>query len=699
MGLEGGFAVLSGEVGHRAVRGPEVEDTPGVFLRAEGRDELSESLRAVGSYGLNAVRGVFTRADSHLTGAAVTGDFVRNGSGEVHIAAGEDEPVPFHVMLFRRGDLAPDDVVTDIGALLSGPDLVQRVPVGAAHGQVDDVADRRAVRSVDAEARLEHFLFEGIAFLHDSAAPDRVRSFAVKVDALNAEGHESLAVGIAVIGAHGGDHALQAAVEHGGMDNKTAAPARFLGVQAYLGYGAVISAPEMAQAAEDGAVMNGSVGIELRIEGVDINLPAAPGEILQINVRARGALQGSNLAGHVHMPAALRVSRVSAVDFEIRAAVRRIHENLNPAGAVIEHEGFAENHVFEAHFIAAKVIHAGCGGEIKMRGAGDDDIFEYLVLREEGLAFAAHERGVLGRRERGGKAASEQDMSRVRAGRFSFGGFGSGNHFRAEGFASLTGAAGDDDVLIKGLILRIGVARGPVKAGFREQIMPAFRGKEGIDAAEILIVYLAEEASERDFEAKGGTRKGDFTEKKQAARGEQRADVLHGLGDIGGRVQDVGAYDNIEFSFPESLLQGIAAHVQGAVFDEGESGETLLPFCRENGGNIRVDVARALGRKDGQEGGGGAARARADFKDGNLPVKGKGVHYGLQGFRHDAVVVAALGGVLINLFNGVGAASGKHHFPRVLRSSEDAAEALPAVLHKRKQWQVGRDEILIVCCF
>ena len=699
MGLEGRFAILSGEVGHRAVRSPEVENAPGVFLRAEGGDEVFESTGVIGSHGLNAVGGVSARADGHLKGTAVTGDFVRNGSGEAHVAAGENKPVPFHVVLFRSRDLAPDDVVADIGALLSGADLVKRAPVGAAHGQIDDVADRRAVRRVNAEARLEHFLFEGIAFFHHSAAPDRVRSLAVKVDALNAERHEPFAVGIAVIGAHGSDHALQAAVKHGGMDNESAAAARFLGVQAHLGDGAVIRAPEMTQTAEDGTVMDGSVGVELRVEGVDVNLPAAFGEIFQIHMRACGALQGRDLAGHVHVPAALCVSRVSAVDFEFRAAVRGAYKNLNPAGAIIEHEGFPQDHIFEAHFIAAEVIHAGRGSEIKVSGAGDDDVFEYLMLREEGLALAAYEGGVLGRGERGGEPASEQDMPSVQAGRLSFGGFRSGDHFRTEGFPPLTGAAGDDDMLVGGLVFGIGVARGPVKAVFRKEIVPALRGKEGIDAAAVLIVYLSEEASERDFEAQGGTRKGDLTEKEKTARGEQRADVLHGLGDIGGRVQDVGADDYVKFTFPESLLQGIAAHVQGAVFDEGESGETLLPFGREKGGNVRVDVARAFGRKDGQEGRGGAARARADFKDGNLPVERQGVHHGFKGLRHDAVVVAALGRILIHFFNGVGASPGEHHFPRVLCTSEDAAEALPAVLHKRKQWQVGRDEILFVCCF
>ncbi len=701
-GLEAGPAAVALEVRIVEVQAPEEEHAEGLGGSAGPfGDHALEVLRPFRIDFGHAGDGVVPAVGDQGAVLALRLERVGQIDGEAGLAVGEDKPGALLLRgLGARQGGTPDDVVEQVAVLLlAGLEQLEGVLAGALHGQVDDFADQPALGREDLEGGGEHVLLEGVALLHSGLAPDRFGRLAVEDDLLDAEGHEAAAGGIAGLGGQRRHHALQAAVEHGGMADEGGSRAFEAAAQDNLGHGAAAGAPEPAQAPEDGAVLHGAVGVELVVVGGNVHLLDAFGpELFQIS-RLAGLVgeEGGHGAGHVQMPVAAGSALACglAEDLELGAALGRRHEHLQIALPAVEHERLAQDDVFERDLVGAEVVHAGRRRQIEVACAGHDNDVEDLVLLQEGLEPDADAGFVLGDVERRGQARAEQRV----AGRFARdagrGGLGL-DGLVAEGSAGRAAGAGHHDVLVEGLVRGIGEAGELVEAGLGQGLLPALGGQEGTVAAEGLVGQRVEQAAEGDFEAHGRTGRGDLAQEEDAAVAQKLLEVGDGLLEIGRRMEHVGADDGIELALGKALGRDLAADVERPVLDEGILGEAALGVEGEDHGDVGEDVAGAVGGQNRQDGRGRAAGAGADFKDGQLAVQGQAVHEGADGAGHDVVVVEALGRVLVDAFDGVEVAAREHDFPRIRLSAQDAAKVGAAPAHEGEQRLVGADKGIVL---
>ena len=614
------------------------------------------------------------------------------GTGKIRIATGQDEPVPGSVPGFRHQGLAPDHVIAQVGMLpLPGLEQFQRLLVGTAHGKVDDFANGLAFGGEDGETGREHLLPEAVAFLHDGPAPDRFGRTPVEDDFFHAERHETVAREVILGGGKSGDHALQATVEQGRVDDETAFFAAFGAVQGHFGHCSAPGAPQAPQAAEGRTVLHGPVGIEFFGKGLYVHLVATFTQAVQVDVFGRALVGGGELAGDMLVPFPLSLPGAPAEDLEIGPVFRGRDKDLYGAFAFVEHEGLAQHHILEPDTVRTEMIHARGGGQVEMRRARNDHDVENAVLGQEGLQGTAHCRRILAHGQGGGEAPSQQDMARVVSVRCVRPG---GRDPGTEGLAAAVAVAGDDDMFVKVAVGGGRVAGRPVESFRVQQAGPALGGQEGIVAAQFPVTQFVEQAAEGYLEAHGRPGQGDFPQEEQAVRGQHGADVAQGGGQVGSGVQDIGADDDIELVGMEALKERVAADVQRGIFHEGEGGEAVPGPGREQGGDVRIDITGASCGQDGQQGRGRPARAGADLQDGEGAVHGQGIGKGLQAPGHDPVIITALRGILVDALHGVRIAAGEHDLSGILAASQYLAEILAAAFHEREQRDVVQDKVL-----
>ncbi len=124
-------------------------------------------------------------------------------------------------------------------------------------------------------------------------------------------------------------------------------------------------------------------------------------------------------------------------------------------------------------------------------------------------------------------------------------------------------------------------------------------------------------------------------------------------GQVGGGVQGVTGQDEVEARRGEALDGRVGVRVEGAVLDEAAGGEAV-PGTGEGGvGRGGAGVVGAVGREQGQHGGGQGRAGRAHFQDAERAVGGPAVDDPVEQCLHHAVGEAVGGCGLLPLFEEV----------------------------------------------
>ena len=140
-------------------------------------------------------------------------------------------------------------------------------------------------------------------------------------------------------------------------------------------------------------------------------------------------------------------------------------------------------------------------------------------------------------------------------------------------------------------------------------------GIKGWEGRRLWSVNLHQPSARPKMRSTKRTGSGTLEQQEQGAGSGQVQDMVQGLAQIPGGMEDVGGQDEVEVLGTEALSRGGLFDVQELIADEGKRGELFLGLGEEQGRDIGKDIFGLIGREAGEDEGSSATGTGADLED------------------------------------------------------------------------------------